>query len=204
MNEWKLKDQELIDHLQNKGIQQELNRVMLHPIGLELRLNEENEIEIYKTDDPIGYTYDHINKVHTRVFNEMNVEKQSKRQKLLGFGIQVWDVYRSSKLKDIGKLAIRPSRLKVELIIRSLDFFAQAIHRKIISKHRQKDQNFDPEQFEINALLMGLKRNLEENDWVDVAAFAMMIHQRTTLKTGMLEVQKAAIDYEETKQDDQL
>lgn len=192
-----LLNNELKDQMQNQGILQEMNRTMLHPIGLELRLNDENNLEIWKTDDPKGFVFDRINKMYQQVFKSMNIEKQQKRQDLLGFGIQVHDLYRSSKLENLGRLAIPPQKVKIKLIVKCLDTFIHIVYQKILLNHKNKDNNFDIDQFDYPILMERILNNINKKDWVDVATYAMMLHQKETLKNGMQNVQRAAIDCED-------
>ena len=56
--ESKMTGVKLLNYLEHNGIVQELNRTFLHPLGLELRLNQNSEkVEFWKTDNPKGYLF---------------------------------------------------------------------------------------------------------------------------------------------------
>ena len=200
-NENKMTDAELLNYLEHNGIVQELNRTFLHPLGLKIKLNQDSkEVEFWKTGDPKGYLMDRINKMQTAIFQKLCSRKHTERQSKIGFGIQVRDLYRQVNVSKITDLLITPERMKAELIITSLSLFSHLVYEKIIRKHKEKDQNFNPEQFNKDTLKQMLKNNLDKEDWVDVAAIAMMLHQKEKLTDGMKEISFKARNYHSKKQ----
>jgi hypothetical protein len=179
---YKVEGQELTNLLKHKGMEQEINRTFLHPLGIELNLNQKNEIEIYRTKDPKGITYEKINSMLTKVFQQFAMGKSSERTRLLGFTIQVKDLFRNENLKNVSGLLLAPERKKLELIAGCLSAFQHLIYEKIIRKHKEYDSNFDPKQFEFSNLIASLNHNVKEEDWIDVAAIAMMLHSSEKLR----------------------
>jgi hypothetical protein len=198
-----LKGIELINYLEANGIVHEINRTFLHPLGLDLRVNnDEQEIEFYQTDDPKGFLLERINKMYTQVFNRLSVTKHTMRQKELGFGIQTKDTYRIKDFKEIQPKLIQPERMKVEEIVNQLSKFTHMVYTKIVKKHKIKDTNLDPNQFDESYLLESLMHNLNEEDWIDVAAFAMMLHQRSELAKAIEEINTIAKNRKALDDDD--
>ena len=197
MKEEKLIGLKLINYLEHNGIAQEINRTFLNPLGLKLELNTNtNEIEFWQTEDEKGYLINRINKMHQQIFMKLSSRKHRKRQKKVGFGIQTKNLYRKENIEKIEELLISPKRLKAEAIITSAGSPKALIFSKFLNKHKEKDNNFDPEQFKRKPLMTGLVENLHKKDWIDVAAFAMLIHQRKELKKEMKEIQIKAESYE--------
>lgn len=178
----KLEGQELVNMLLHKGVQQEINRTFLHPLGIELNLNKDDQVELHRTDDPKGITYETISGMLTKVFQQFSMRKSAERTRRLGFTIQVRDLFRNKNLEHVHGLLLTPERKKVELIISCLNAFQHLIYEKIIRKHKEFDSNLDPKQFEFSNLIASLNHNVQKEDWIDVAAIAMMLHSSETLK----------------------
>ena len=129
--------------------------------------------------------------MNSQTFQKLCARMHTARTRELGFCIQVKDLYRKENLEDIAPLLVRsPERMKIELIIECLSAFSHMIYTKIIKKHPVKDQNLDPYQFNKADLIVMLMSNIDNRDWVDVAAIAMMLHQRDELQKGMLKINK--------------
>ena len=140
---------------------------------------------------------DRINPMQRQVFQKLQTKKHTQRQKEIGFGIQVKDVFRQENLRNIAALLVSPERMKLELIITCLSIFSHLVYTKIIQKHKDKDNNLDVNQFNEDSLLRLLDSNIKEKDWVDVAAIAMMLDQKDELTRGMYKVNTKAIEYNE-------
>lgn len=202
MEKYQVEGKALLNLLKNKGVEQEINRTFLHPLGLELNLNEKNELELWRTNDPKGFVYEKINPMHSKVFGTFASSKSAKRMNKLGFSIQVKDLFRSNKLEEVTNLLIKPERKKVELIIACLSTFSHLLYERIIRNHKIKDQILDPEQFNKEELLNSLMKNIENKDWIDVANLAMMLHQSETLTNEIKAIQeyKKEYDFEMSKE----
>jgi len=182
-----LQGEELLNFMDCNGILQEINRTFLHPLGIELRPNyEKNEFEFYTSDDPKGYLLDKISQMKRQAFQKFNLRRQTERNKLLGFGIQTQDLFRSENMTKLAGLVLAPDRVKIEAITACFNIFCHIVYSKIMSKHKKYDSNFDPEQFSKDELLENLRKNLRDEDWVDVAALAMMFNQKDELQKSMV------------------
>jgi hypothetical protein len=200
--EKRLIGEELINYLEHNGIAQELNRTFLHPLGLKVNLNvETKELEIWKTEDPKGYLIDRINPIHKQIFQKLSSRKNSERTKAIGFGIQTTDIYRKDYLKPGTHLLIPPERLKIETIIESLTAFCYHIYSKFISKHKEKDQYLEPDQFSIHNAMPLLDRAIIDEDWVSVAAYAMIINNSDDLMKKMAAIKSKAKEYYSRKEE---
>lgn len=199
-NEKMLTGNELCGYLEHNGIVHEINRTFLHPLGLDLRVDQTNcQLELWLTEDPEGYLLDKINPMHKQVFQKLSSSKHAKRQATLGFGIQTKDMFRQENIRKTTGLFIAPERLKIELIMMCLSTFAHLIYRSIIENHGKKDSNLNVEQFSKEQLLRLMQVNINQEDWTDVAAYAMMLHQKEILQKGMEEIQEKAIEYNNYK-----
>lgn len=178
---------ELLNFLDCNGIFQEINRTFLHPLGIELRPNyEKNEVEVYVTDDPKGYLLDKVSEMKRQAFYKFNLRKQTERNKMVGFGIQTQDLFRSKNMTQLAGLVLNPERVKIEAIITCFNIFTHIVYSKILSKHQKYDSNFNPAQFNKEELMESMRKNLADEDWVDVAAIAMMLHNSSKLKDEMV------------------
>lgn len=195
-NERELVGDQLINYMTHNGIMQEVNRTFFHPIGLDLRMDEDGNFKVFKTSDKEGYLMDRINQMHTSAYRQLAMKKNSMRTRLLGFGIQVKDVFRKDAMKKIAPMFIKPEKQKLTMLLDCFQIFAHAIYSKILAKHKECDMEMSLQQFDIFKLEERLRNNLENGDWVDVAALAMMIHQNDLIIKGMKEVQVKARDYE--------
>ena len=186
--EEKLNGMKLLNFMEHNGILQELNRTMLHPLGIEARLNTETQqIEFWETKNPEGYLLDRINPIQRQAFQRLSVRKNYDRQKKLGFGIQVQDAYRKETYSKITEPLIPPKRLKLEILLNYLNKFQHMMFERFVQNHKEKDDNFDPDQFDIRKLVTLLSSShigmylpsINENDFinsfVNVANYAMLI-----------------------------
>lgn len=181
-----LQGEELLNFMDCNGIIQEVNRTFLHPLGIELRPNyETNEIEFYTTDDPKGYLLDKVSEMKRQTFYRFNLRKQTERNKMVGFGIQTQDLFRSKNMTQMAGLVLNPERVKIEAIIACLNIFSHVVYSKILSKHKKYDSTFNPYQFEKKELMESMRKNLADEDWVDVAAIAMMLDNSDKLQEEM-------------------
>ena len=151
------------------------------------------------TDDPKGFVFEKINEMQTKVYHQLVTSRSTERQRLLGFVIQVMDIFRSKHLDDVAGLLIAPERKKVELILSCFSAFSHLVYERIIRNHKTKDSNLDPNQFDEDELLEALNKNVEEKDWIDVGALAMMLNQKEKLKRDTLEISYYSIEYAEKK-----
>ena len=194
--EKKLSDSDLINFLEHNGITQEINRTFLHPLGLELRINSDTDnIEFWQTDDPKGFVLKRVNKMYAQIFRKFAARKNEERTKLLGFGIQVKDLFRSENMNDNG-LLIPPERLKIESIIANLTEFTHSMYVKFIQKHKDKDNNFNPMQFDYNYLTKKLINHFINSDWINVANYSMLLNQEENLKKEMKIIEEKSKQYQ--------
>jgi len=193
--EKKLLDSELINFLEHNGITQEINRTFLHPLGLELRINSDTDkIEFWQTDDPKGYVLNKVNKMYSQVFRKFASRKNEERTKLLGFGIQVKDLFRSENMHEDG-LLMPPERLKIEAIISALTEFTHQMYVTFIQNHKEKDNNFSPNQFDYNYLITKLTNHFIDSNWVNVANYSMLLNQEENLKSEMKTIEEKAAEF---------
>ena len=197
----KLKSKELMDHLGSNGILQEINRSFLHPLSMEMRINSKlgEEIEIHTTDNPKGFLLDRINKFQSRIFSRFSIQKHTERNRLLGFAIQTEDLYRTNNMEPELGLLIPPERKKIEAIIKFFHIFCHAVHSRLLKNHAHKDHIFDPIQFDKEHQKKMLLKNIEEEDWLDVAAIASFLHQNTSLIEEMKIITKYKIEFEKNQ-----
>lgn len=194
--EKRLTGNELLDYMEHNGIVHELNRTFLHPLGLDCRLNiDSKEIEIWQTEDDKGFLMDRLNPMHISIFQKLSIRKHTTRNNQIGFGIQTKDTYRPEQLKKIADTIISPERSKIELIMTCLSIFSHYVYTKIVKKHHDYDQYLEPLQFSKAVLLEKLYQNEKEEDWIDVAATAMMLDQRKKLQEGMKEIKEQSVKY---------
>lgn len=195
-SEKQLIGEELLNYLKHNGILQEINRVFLHPLGLELRLNfDTNEMEIWQIDDPKGYLMDRVNTIYNNIFKKLSARKHAKRTELLGFCIQVKDLPNQENVNEISSLVIAPDKLKLETILNVLNTKAYDIYEKILKKHNEKDNNLEPYQFDKEELIILLDKNIKDKDWNDVATIAMMLQGEKELKEKMTYIKTKATEY---------
>lgn len=188
--EIKLAAQELFGFFESNGITQELNRTFFHPLGMELRFNDANEIEIWKTEDPKGYLLNRINPMYRQTFSRLSSRKHSGRNSKLGFCIQVRDVYRKENIQQADHLYLSPQRRKIEMLMMFLAEFTYAMYHKFIHAHKAKDDNISIEQFNYTILNDQLKQHLNNENWVDVANYAMILAYREKLQQKMIDIQE--------------
>lgn len=194
--EEKLSDIKLVSYLEHNGIKQELNRTFLHPLGLELRINKDtNEIEFWKTDDPKGFVLDKVNKIYAQIFRKFASKRNDQRMKLLGFGIQTKDLFRSENIHEDG-LLIPPERLKIEAIISALTEFTHLMYSTFIQKHIKKDNNFSTDQFDSDYLIRKITSSLLDGNFVNVANYAMLKYFSEKLTEEMIKIEVKAKEFE--------
>jgi hypothetical protein len=133
--------------------------------------------------------------MYAQVFRKFASRKNEERTKLLGFGIQVKDLFRSENMHENG-LMIPPERLKIEAIISSLTEFTHLMYVRFIQKHKEKDNNFNPNQFDYNSLTKMLINHFINSDWINVANYAMLVHQEESLKREMKVIEEKAKEFQ--------
>lgn len=194
-DEKELTGRELLDYFSSNGILQEINRTFLHPIGLEMSFDlKEDSIRIYKTDDPKGYVLDRINPFLSKQFRKFSMDKQTERNNLLGFGIQIDNLYRSENLKT-GGLMVAPERKKIESITRYFILFVNEMHKQFIDNHQAKDHILIPQQFDSEYLDTKLQDNINEKNYIDAANTLCLIKYSKELMEDMNTIIKYKEDY---------
>lgn len=170
--------QELIDHLKNNGIEQEVNRIFFHPLGIRLNINDQGEIEFYKTESPYGYIIEKINTFSRKIFMEFRSQKMEQREKKLGFAIQVKGLFRGKQMDDEALLKEHPNQRRINIIANSLHQFSFGIYNKLLQKQEEDKLKLKKIQLSYETkgqLLQKLQRAIEHEEWLDAGAYLILL-----------------------------
>lgn len=192
-----LKAHELLDLLENSGILQEANRTFFHPLGLNLKLNDDFLLVIETTEDEHGFLLNNINPLALKVFRNFSQEKYKKRQEIAGFIIQTKDMIRQAQLKVP---VTTPATLKLDTLLKEVDSFTYEIKKRLM----QKSKDYDTELFDFDpsAISYDMFNDFQKENFVDGAARAMIMNGMKTINTRLKEIRKIEKDqkiYKEKK-----
>lgn len=177
-----LNNQELKEMMLSNGVLHEANRTFFHPLGLALAVKfyEENSkasIILYQDDNKEGTVYGYLDRFKMQMFRDFCQEKYMDREDALGFIIQTRDFEESDKNYKSNK-NIKTRRL--EIIFKYFKTFCFNMQKKFIKHHEDMDNN---NQFiSKDTAYHMLQRAFDNNDWVSVATWAMIMENYTNLK----------------------
>lgn len=189
----KVKENELLDLLENTGILQEINRTFFHPLGLNLKLEKDLTIILERTNKDYGCILDTINKFSIKSFMKFAQEKHKKRQELTGFVIQTRDMLRNERLE----VPVTPiATLKLQTLLKELDNFTFQIKRRLM----EKSKDYDNDLLNLNEedLHYFMFEDLQKGNRIDGAARAMMIERIGPINVRMTELRKIKKDQDKT------
>jgi hypothetical protein len=178
---------ELQDLLENTGILQEVNRTFFNPIGLNLILNEQLQLELLKTEDDYGVTMHTVDKFKLQVFNEFRNKKHKQRQARLGSIIQTRDLIRADKLEDDINLT-PPEVLKLNMLLRCVDNVAYAAKKRLMENSKDKDK--DAAEIPFKALYRSLEVDVANNNFIDAATKSILMQNELTIKDEIKKIKE--------------
>lgn len=170
---------ELIDLLENIGILQEVNRTFFHPLGLNLTLNENGQLELQKTDTDYGVTLHTVDKFKLQAFNEYRNDKHRQRAMRLGCIIQTRDLIRADKLEDDINLT-PPEVLKLNLLLNCVDQAAYQAKKRLMEN--SKDKDVDAGHIPFKAMYRSLEVDVANGNFIDAVAKSVLMNYESTIK----------------------
>lgn len=173
---------ELKEIMLNNGVLHEVNRTFFHPLGMALTIQyyEEKDkanLQIQQTDDKEGTVFEYLDRFKMQMFRDFCQEKYMDREDALGFIIQTRDFEEADKnYKENKKLKTR----RLEIIFKHFRTFCFNMQKKIMKHHDDLDKN---NQFPSkDVAYQMLQKAFDDNDWVSVATWAMIMENYTTMK----------------------
>jgi len=166
---YRLQGVELLDTLENKGIRNEINRLILHPLGLEIDYAED-ELMILATDAPQGFLTDRIDNFKRQAFLAHSRERHQKRSEFCGFIIQTKPVYNS---KEITTPIADPRTMRLGAIISMLEQVFYLCKKRLMENSKEKDEVYWEKPNEAE-LIAGMYKSIEKGNFIDLINFAAM------------------------------
>jgi hypothetical protein len=166
---YQLQGAELLDVLENKGVRNEINRLILHPLGLEVDYAE-GDLVMMTTNAPQGFLTDRIDNFKRQAFIRYSGERHQKRAEFCGFIIQTKPVYDSAK---ITKPIADPRTSRLGAIISMLEQVFHLCKRRLMENSKEKDENYW-EKLDEAALIAGMYKSIEKGDFISLINFAAM------------------------------
>lgn len=188
----KINKNELLDLLENTGILQEVNRTFFHPIGLNLKLEEDLVLSLETSEDEHGVVLHTVDLFKTKTFGEYRVKKHKKRHEMTGFIIQTRDMIRSDKLEIP---VTSPPTLKLNILLTELDNFAYEIKKRLMQVSPEKDNNL--ENLEPEDLSYKIQMDYQQGNFIDAFARAMMLEKIEPINKRLKEIRKIDQDQKE-------
>jgi len=171
-----LQNSELKEMLISNGVLHEVNRTFFHPLGLALTIkyyedNEKTELLLQQDEDLEGTVFADLDKFKMAMFRDFANQKYLVREDKLGFIIQTRDFTdKDAEYKNNKNIKTR----RLEIIFNHFKSFCFDIQKKFIKHHDSTD--FDNHFISKEQILLMLDKAMEDNDWVSVAAWAMMLN----------------------------
>jgi len=170
-----LQNEALKDLLISNGVLHEVNRTFFHPLGLALTLKyyddiEKTELLMQQDNDPEGTVFGTLDKFKMSMFRDFANSKYLEREDQLGFIIQTRDFTEEDKQYKNNK-NIKTCRL--EIIFKYFKKFCFDMQKKFIKHHDVND--VDNHMLSKDQCLAMLDSAINDNDWVSVAAWALII-----------------------------
>jgi hypothetical protein len=189
----KIKDQELQDLLQNIGILQEVNRTFFNPIGLNLVLNKNLNLELEKTEDEEGIISHTVDKFRLQIFNEFRNKKHRARHEKLGCIIQTKDLIRNEKLAEKEDLKLStPENLKLKKLLSCVDEAAYAMKKNLMEHSANKDR--DAQEIPFNEVFRAITFDMEQGKFLDAATKMILIHFQEDIELELDRIEKIKTD----------
>jgi len=187
--------EELQDLLLNMGILPELNRTFLNPLGLNLILNKELNLELQKTDSPEGIIAHTVDSFRLKVFNDYRNKKHKERQEMAGFIIQTKDLIRKDKLtKDKDLHLSSPENLKLKKLLNCVDDISYKIKRILMENSAIKDKN--GADIDFNKVFRDMEVDFAMDNYLDGITKAILIYYQEDIELELDKIKKI-----KTKQD---
>lgn len=177
-----LVDNDLKEIMLNNGVLHEVNRTFFHPLGLALgikchEIKNKAELIIYLDDAKEGTVFKYLDRFKMQMFRDFCQGKYLDREDAYGFIIQTKDFEEADKnYKENKKLKTR----RLEIIFKHFRTFCFNMQKKIMKHHDDLDKN---NQFPSkDVAYQMLQKAFDDNDWVSVATWAMILENYTTMK----------------------
>ena len=164
------------------GVLHEVNRTFFHPLGMALTIQyfEEKDkanLLLQQDDDKEGTVFKYLDRFKMQMFRDFCQDKYIDREDTFGFVIQTRDFEEDDEnYKNNKKLKTR----RLEVIFKYFRTFCFNIQKKFIKHHEDFDDNNQFPSKDIIAIM--LQKAYEDNDWVSVAAWAMIMDTYTDMK----------------------
>lgn len=180
---------ELLDLFINIGILQELNRTFLNPLGLNLTLDKQSNLQIEKTEDPEGIILHTVDTFRLKVFNDYRNKKHKERLEKVGFIIQTKDLLRKDKLaKDKDISLSSPENLKLKKLLTCVDDVAYKIKTELMKNSKEKDKEAAPIQF--NQMYRKMEMDFEIGNFIEGITKAIMLYSQENIEAELEKIQK--------------
>ena len=189
--------EELQDLLLNMGILPELNRTFLNPLGLNLILNKELNLEVQKTDNPEGIIAHTIDSFQLKVFNDYRNKKHKERQQMTGFIIQTKDLIRKDKLtKDKDLHLSSPENLKLKKLLSCVDDISYKIKRILMENSAIKDKN--GADIDFNKVFRNMEVDFAMDNYLDGITKAILIYYQKDIELELDKIKKIKAKQDKT------
>jgi len=184
-----IKENELLDLLENTGIMQELNRTVLNPLGLHLKINSAYELELSKTENPEGVILHTIDKFRLQVYNKFRFKKHHERHQKLGYIIQTNDMIRKDKLAENKDLNLStPESLKLRKLLSCIDEAAYQIKKRFMENSPKKDGELD---IPFGEVYKGMEFDISQGNFIDAISKLILIQYQEPIEIELNKIKKS-------------
>lgn len=173
---FQLQGAELLDTLENNGVRNEINRLILHPLGLELDYGDEGLIMI-STNAPQGIVNERIDNFKRKAFLNFSAKRHQDRLDHVGFIIQTKPVFNADR---VNAPIADPRTKRLGAIISLLEQVFHICKKRLMESSFEKDEEYWQKQEEA-VLIKGMYKSIEKGDFINLINFAAMLISKDDL-----------------------